>query len=137
MTCFSVSVRAVEVTVLNAKNEDAVMVESYKFRIASILKFTVMLNLFRQFIPVIGPHISWPIAHVTSYVSSLYSIIHIASCFKTFSFSFFRLYFSGRITCIRCGLLLQMTHVAWFVSSVRWSHECTLQKRLNRSRYRL
>jgi len=39
---------------------------------------------------------------------------------------------------IRCGLLLQMSHVAWSVClSVCWSHECVLQKQLNRSRCRL
>ena len=46
----------------------------------------------------------------------------------------------GRIACIawhRCGLLQQTSHVAWFVClCVWWSRECTVQKRLNRSRCR-
>jgi len=35
--------------------------------------------------------------------------------------------------CMRCGLLLQMLHVAWSVClSVCWSHGYTVQKQLNR-----
>ena len=39
----------------------------------------------------------------------------------------------------RCGLLLQMSHVAWSVClSVCWAHRCmSCAKRLNRSEYRL
>jgi len=39
--------------------------------------------------------------------------------------------------CIRCGRLLQMSHVAWSVClcvCVCWAHGCALQNRLNRSR---